>query len=81
MERTVIKNRIIHILKSSLPELADRDLNENSSVNEDKGLDSMTFTWIMCQIEDEFSVTVPQKKWRKLQTLGDLIDAVEQEMA
>ncbi len=81
MERTVIKNRIIHILKSSLPELADRDLNENSSVNEDKGLDSMTFTWIMCQIEDEFSVTIPQKKWRKLQTLGDLIDAVEQEMA
>lgn len=81
MERTVIKNRIIHILKSSLPELADRELNENSSVNEDKGLDSMTFTWIMCQIEDEFSVTIPQKKWRKLQTLGDLIDAVEKEMA
>jgi acyl carrier protein len=81
MERKEIQERIVKILKSSLPELAERELTEESTVNEDKGLDSMTFTWIMCQIEDEFSVTIPQKKWRKLSKLGDLISAVEQELA
>ena len=67
MERKEIQERIVKILKSSLPELAERDLNEESTVNEDKGLDSMTF--------------IPQKKWRKLAKLGDLISAVEQELA
>jgi len=77
MEKNEIRAKAVVIIKETLPELADIiAFDDKTPINTDKGLDSMTFVYLMTRLEDEFGVTVPQKKWRKISTLGQLVDAL-----
>ena len=41
----------------------------------------MTFVYIMCKIEATYNISIPKRKWEKMITLGDLVDAIEKEIA
>ena len=41
----------------------------------------MTFVYIMCKIEAMFDITIPKRRWEKMMTLGDVVDAIERELA
>ncbi|HBE99026.1 MAG TPA: hypothetical protein DDW18_03220 [Firmicutes bacterium] len=81
MNREEIKQNIVAILKENLDEFQNTDIQESTVINTDAALDSMRFIYVMTKIESTFGISVPEKKWAKLQTLGDAIDAVEEELA
>jgi acyl carrier protein len=31
----------------------------------------------MCQIEAEFGIKIPERKWDKMKTLADVLDAIQ----
>lgn len=81
MSREEIKQNIVAILKENLDEFQNMDIQEDTVINTDAALDSMRFIYVMTKIETLFGISVPEKKWAKLQTLGDAINAVEEELA
>ncbi len=68
------------IIVESLPELEGQSFDESTVINTDTGIDSMGLTLIMCRLEAVLDVRVPQKQWKKLYTLGDVIKAFEAQM-
>ena len=73
---------------TTLPLHAQQTADQNQRVKlletlkeADAALDSMRFIYVMTKIETLFGISVPEKKWVKLQTLGDAINAVEEELA
>ena len=77
MNREELKEKTIKIIKDCVPELADTEINEASVVNTDMGMDSMNFILVICKLEAEFGVKIPNKLWKKLSTLGDVLDALQ----
>lgn len=80
MDRKEITEKIKKIVKENLPGFEDKEIEESTQINTDAALDSMSFTYIMCKIEAEFNIRIPGKKWQKMSTLGDVVDAVEAEL-
>lgn len=80
MTREIIKDKVIKIVRESLPEFKDVEIHEDTRLNTQQALDSMTFIYLMCQIESEFNINIPQKKWDKMVTLADVIDAIMRAM-
>ncbi len=80
MKREEIKEKIVTILKENLDEWENKELDESSVINTDAALDSMRFIYVMTKVESAFDISVPERKWSKLVTLGDAIDAVEEEL-
>ncbi len=81
MTRNEIKEKIIKILKENLDEYENiSSLDEDTTLNNDTGVDSMRFIYVMTKIESEFNITIPEKKWAKLISFKDVLDAVEFEL-
>ena len=40
-------------------------------------MDSMSFIMVICKLEAEFNVKIPNRQWNKLKTLGQVVDAIE----
>lgn len=77
MTREELRERTIKIIRDCVPELADTEITENSVVNTDMGMDSMNFILVICKLEAEFGVKIPNKLWKKLSSLGDVLDALQ----
>lgn len=76
LTRDEVKKRTIKLIHDYVPQLENAELDENSVVNKDMGVDSMNFILVICKLEGEFNVKIPQEEWDTYRTLGDLIDAV-----
>lgn len=81
MTRDEVVTKTIQIIKDCTPQLKDVDLTEDTVVNNDMGVDSMGFILIICKLEAAFDVRIPQKQWKKLSTLKDVVDAIYTRMA
>ncbi len=77
MTREEILEKTVKIVCDCLPELADKNLTEDTVINTDAGIDSMGFTLIICRIEATFDIKIPDRRWRKLTTLGDVVTEIE----
>jgi acyl carrier protein len=77
MEREQIKEKTISLIRSCVPDLDGVEIKEDSNINTDASVDSMSFIYLMTQIEAAFDITIPQKKWPKLSTFSVLIDEIE----
>ncbi|MCR4804722.1 MAG: hypothetical protein K5981_03625 [Clostridia bacterium] len=77
MTRQELFERTVKIIRDCVPELADTEITEQSVVNTDMGMDSMNFILVICKLEAEFNVKIPNKLWKKLSTLGDVLDALQ----
>ena len=77
MTRQEILERTKKIIYDCVPELEGTELTEDSVVNTDMGMDSMNFILVICKLEAEFDVRIPNRQWTKLQTLGQVLDAIE----
>ncbi len=76
MTREEVAARINEIVKTSLPDFEDVELKEDTRINNEVGMDSMTFVYVMCKIEAAFDIKIPHRKWEKMLTFGDTIDEV-----
>ena len=77
MTREEIMEKTVKIIYDCVPELEGVELKEDTVVNTDMGMDSMNFILVICKLEAEFDVRIPNRQWNKLSTLGQVIDAVE----
>lgn len=80
MTRTELMERTKKVIYDSVPELAGVELKEDTVVNTDMGMDSMSFILVICRLEAEFDVRIPNRQWSKLSTLGDVLDAIEKRL-
>lgn len=76
LTRQEVTEKIIKLVHDYVPQLENEELTEESVVNRDMGIDSMNFILVICKIEGEFSVKIPQEEWDQYSRLGDLVDAV-----
>ena len=77
MTRDEILANTKKVIYDCMPELAGVEINEDSVVNTDMGLDSMNFILIICRLEALFDVKIPERQWNKLSTLGEVVDAFD----
>ena len=77
MTRQELYEKTVKIIRDCVPELADAEITEASVVNTDMGMDSMNFILVICKLDAEFGVKIPNKLWKKLSTLGDVLDALQ----
>ena len=80
MTRDEIAQRLKVLIQTNQPGFEDVDIQDNTKINTEAGFDSMTFVYIMCKIEAEFEIKVPHRKWEKLITFGDVVDAIYKEV-
>ena len=80
MTREEISKKVEEIVRLCLPGFENAEINDTTRINNDAGVDSMTFVYVMCKIESEFNIKIPHRKWEKMLTFGDVIDAIEKEI-
>jgi len=67
-------NIIIH---NCMPELEGVEITEDTIVNKDIGMDSMCFILVMCKVENQFGIKVPEREWKKISTMKELVDVIQ----
>lgn len=81
MEEKEIYDIIVRIIKDNAPDLNKEELTMDSVVNTETALDSMGFILVICKIEAEFKIKIPDRQWSKMMTVGDVVHAVEKRLA
>ncbi len=77
MTKQEILERTVCIVHGCIPELDGVELTADTVVNTDMGIDSMNFILVICKLEEEFGVHIPDRQWNRLSTLGEVVDAIE----
>ena len=59
-------------------DIADKDsITETSSITDDLGADSLDVVDLVMDIEDEFSVEIPEDQVENIKTVGDIVKYIE----
>lgn len=80
MTRPEIIDQIKKVIFDCFPDMQGTDLKEDSVINTETAIDSMGFVLVICKLEAIFNVKIPDRQWSKLQTLGDVADAIEKRL-
>jgi len=81
MTRQDVLEQTKKIIYDCFPDMKDIDLQEDSVINTETAIDSMGFVLVICKLEALFDVRIPERQWKKLQTLGDVVDAIWKRIA
>ena len=76
MTRQEVLDQTKKIIYDCFPDMKDVDLQEDTVINTETAIDSMGFVLGICKLEALFDVRIPERQWKKLQTLGDVVDAI-----
>ena len=74
MTRQEVLEKTKTVIYDCFPDM--RDLQEDSVINTETAIDSMGFILVICKLEALFDVRIPERQWQKLQTLGNVVDAI-----
>ncbi len=77
LTREEIKAKIIKLIHDFIPELQDAELDEDSIINVDTNIDSLSLIMLITKVESTFNIRIPRKEWNTINTLGELLDKVE----
>ena len=75
-----IKDKLIFILKDNILEFQEIEIDEDTKINTQKSLDSITFIYLMCKIEEGFEIKISEKNWIKMETIGDIIKEIQKSL-
>ena len=76
MTRQEVLEKTRKVIFDCFPEMQDQELREDSVINTETAIDSMGFVLIICKLEALFDIRIPERQWQRLQTLGDVVDAI-----
>ena len=76
MTRQEVLDQTKKIIYDCFPDMKDVELQEDTVINTETAIDSMGFVLVICKLEALFDVRIPERQWKKLQTLGDVVDAI-----
>jgi len=77
MTRAEILEQTKTIIYNCMPELDGVEITEDTIVNKDIGMDSMCFILVICKVENLFNIKIPERQWKKVSTMKELIDLIE----
>lgn len=77
LSREEIKAKVIKLIHNFIPELQDAELNEDSIINTDTNIDSLSLIMLITKVESTFDIRIPRKEWTEINTLGELLDKIE----
>ena len=80
LSKTEILQEIVAAIYDCQPELEGTQIDENTNINTDLGIDSMGMIMIITRLEGNFDIMVPQQEWDSLSTLADVVNAFESRM-
>ena len=81
MSREEVLEKTKGVIFDCFPDLKNQELTEDTVINTDTGIDSMGFVLVICKLEALFDIRIPERQWKKLQTLGDVVDAIARRLA
>ena len=81
MTRQEVLDQTKKIIYDCFPDMKDVELQEDTVINTETAIDSMGFVLVICKLEALFDVRIPERQWKKLQTLGDVVDAIFKRIA
>ena len=70
-----IHANLTKLVKPDLPSLQDEEITRETPINS-KGYESLNYILIICTLESDYGVKIPDKVWMKLDTVGDVVDTV-----
>jgi len=74
-----VEERVIDIVSEQLGVDKEKVTRETSFVN-DLGADSLDTVELVMELEEEFDITIPDDAAEKIQTVGQAIDYIEEDM-
>ena len=74
MTRDEVSAKIRKIIFDSVPDRVPEVIEEDTVINNDMAIDSMGFILVICRCEAELGVKIPERKWQKLSTFGEVVD-------
>ena len=75
-----IKDKLIQIIKENVLEFQEIEIDLDTKINTQKSLDSITFIYLMCKIEEAFEIKISEKKWIKMETVGDILKEIQKSL-
>lgn len=69
-------NKLKEILISTIGN-KNIEINENTVILRDLGLNSLETIELICAVEEEFDIEIANKKIRSIVTIGDLLKIIE----
>ena len=72
-----MENEFLEKFKEAL-EIEDRDLNLPDKFREYEEWDSLAFLSVIAMIDEEYDVLIEGKDFKKLQTIGDVWNAIKE---
>ena len=76
MSREEVLEKTKGVIFDCFPDMREQNIREDTVINTETAIDSMGFVLIICKLEALFDVRIPERQWQKLQTLGDVVDAI-----
>ena len=76
MTRQDVLEKTKGVIFDCFPDMREMDIKEDTVINTDTAIDSMGFVLVICKLEALFDVRIPERQWQKLQTLGDVVNAI-----
>ncbi len=80
MSREEILEKIIETIHACFPETEELPLSAETHFVTDTPINSLGFTLIICRLEGILGISIPGRSWYELQTLDDLVTAIEQRL-
>lgn len=74
---SIMENEFLEKFKEAL-EIEDRDLNLPDKFREYEEWDSLAFLSVIAMIDEEYDVLIEGKDFKKLQTIGDVWNAIKE---
>lgn len=68
-------------IANRLCELGEVELNEDTSIITDMELSSLEFMAFVAEVEGVFNVRIKERELRRIDTLGELAELVEEKLA
>ena len=76
--REEISEKTIRLIHNFIPELQDAEINEDSVINTDTNIDSLSLIMLITKVESTFDIRIPRKQWKTISTFGELLDKIEE---
>ena len=61
-------------------DVAREQLSPDSRIMEDLGADSLTVMEIIMAVEDRFDLSLPDERWERVRTVGDLLEVLAESL-
>lgn len=76
-DKQEIFDKVVALANRYMPQIVTRigEITLDSNINID-GFESLNFIMLICEIESDYGIKIPDKVWKKLRTVGDVVNAV-----